>query len=118
MGTYHEWGYGGTRRRLVLKQREEVDEEADNDSVDSVDSLICACDSRIKWYCEGRLRGFRRIQSETTVRQNMGTMFWSLATEVMVILNLRENGPKAERTPQKNDIKSRRTRTTQENDVK
>jgi hypothetical protein len=19
MGTYHEWGYGGTRRRLVLK---------------------------------------------------------------------------------------------------
>jgi predicted RNase H-like nuclease len=42
MGTYHEQGYGGTRRRLVLKRKEEVDEEADNNSVDS---LICASGS-------------------------------------------------------------------------
>jgi len=28
--------------------------------------------------------GFRRIQSDTTVRQNMGRMFWWLATRVMV----------------------------------
>jgi len=27
------------------------------------------------------MRGFRRIQSETTVRQNMGRMLWLLATE-------------------------------------
>ena len=35
-GTCHEWGYDGTKRRLVLKRREEVDEEADNDFVDSL----------------------------------------------------------------------------------
>ena len=28
--------------------------------------------------------GFRRIQSETSVRQNMTRMFWWLATEVMM----------------------------------
>jgi hypothetical protein len=33
---------------------------------------------------DGRWRhGFKRIQSETTVRENMGRTFWWLATEVM-----------------------------------
>jgi hypothetical protein len=32
-------------------------------------------------------RGFKRIQSETTVRENMGRMFWRVATEVMVKIN-------------------------------
>ncbi len=36
MGTYHEWEYDGTKCRLVLKRRDEVDEEADNDFVDSL----------------------------------------------------------------------------------
>jgi hypothetical protein len=36
MGTYHEWGYDGTKCQLVLKRREEVDEEAGNDFVDSL----------------------------------------------------------------------------------
>jgi hypothetical protein len=31
----------------------------------------------------GRWYGFRRIQSETTVRQNMGRTLWWLATEMM-----------------------------------
>jgi len=33
----------------------------------------------VRWRC-----GFKRIQSETTVRENMGRTFWWLATEVMV----------------------------------
>jgi hypothetical protein len=34
----------------------------------------------------GRIaRGFRMIQSDTTVRENMGRTFWWLAIEVMVL---------------------------------
>ena len=34
--------------------------------------------------CEERWCRFRRIQIETTVRQNMGRTFWWLAPEVMM----------------------------------
>ena len=43
------------------RRREEVDEEADNDSVDS---LICACGSRIKRYGEGRLSRFVKVKGD------------------------------------------------------
>jgi hypothetical protein len=39
-----------------------LNEEADNDCIDSL-IIHMACGSRIKWYWEGRLCGFRKIQS-------------------------------------------------------
>jgi hypothetical protein len=57
-----------------------ANEEGDNDSVDIVDSLISRLnDMASKDYVE-----FRRVKSETRVRQNMGRTFLWLATKMMV----------------------------------